>query len=909
MSDESQDSHPIQSSWARRSDEVLGTLGTDPEQGLSGSEANRRLEGVGPNKLREKERTSITELIVDQFKSAVVWLLLVAAAVALGFGETIEAAAIGVVLVLNAGIGFFTEYGAVRSMEALQKMTEIDARVRRGGEVVSVSARDLVPGDVVVLEQGAVVPADLRLFDSEDLQIDESALTGESVPVDKHTEPVAKETPLADRQSMAYKGTAVTRGAAEGVVVATGMASELGEVASLVQTAESGQTPLEQRLDRLGNKLVWLVVVTGAAVAGAGVMAGRDTFLMIETGIALAIAAVPEGLPIVATVALSYGMWQMKKRHALIRQLPSVETLGATTLIMTDKTGTLTENRMTVRAMLWDDLRVSIAGDDGEEDRDTGEKYLEVDGGRVELEERPGLERAARTAVLANSATDEDLADERQEGEAGADPMELALLEFGAGLGISRRQLLEERPLVRTEPFDRETQMMATFHEGEDGIFVAVKGAPEAVLAACERGYGNEESFDESARREWRERNERLADEGLRVLGLATRRVSSTEVAPYENLEWLGLVGMWDPPRREIRSVLDQCQAAGIRVVMVTGDHPSTARNVAEAVGLIDQNGEPVTSDEIGDFEALEDDERRRLLETEIFARVTPAQKLSLIDLHQAGGQVVAMTGDGVNDAPALQSADIGIAMGQRGTEVAREASDMVLLDDAFESIVAAIEQGRVIFENIRRFVIYLLSGNVGEILAVGGASVVGAPLPLLPLQILYLNILNDVFPALALGVGPGSGEEMDEPPREAGTAILEAEHWCEIAGYGLVIAGTVGGAFAYVLGPMEMSTGRAVTVSFLTLSVTRLVHVFNMRKPASAILSNEITRNSWVWGALGLDIGLLAFAVYYPPMADVLSVEPPGAEGWLVVAVAAMVPLILGQLYLSVRNRPGTER
>ncbi len=904
MAEPTESRDPIESPWARSLGEVVEALETDAGEGLSPEDAARRLEEIGPNKLREKERASIGELIVGQFKSAVVWLLLVAAAVALGFGETIEAAAIGVVLLLNAGIGFFTEYGAVRSMEALQKMTEIETVVRRGGAEESVSARDLVPGDLVVLAQGAVVPADLRLIEIEDLQVDESALTGESVPVDKHPEAVDEQVPLAERTGMAYKGTAVTRGRAVGVVVSTGMQTELGEVSSLVQSAESDQTPLEQRLDRLGNRLVWMVVVTGAAVAGSGLMAGRETFLMIETGIALAIAAVPEGLPIVATVALSYGMWRMKQRHALIRQLPSVETLGATTLIFTDKTGTLTENQMTVRALLWEELRATVVDDGSESGGESG--HLEVDGAAVELSDDPGLERAVRTAVLANGASDVDRHDADQEGEAGADPMELALLEFGAKLGAARSDLLERFPQVGVEPFERDTQMMATIHERDDGYLVAVKGAPEAVLEACDGVFGGEGPFDEEVRNEWHERNERLADEGLRVLGLATKSVSSPDADPYEGLEWLGLIGMWDPPRTRIRSVIDQCQAAGIRVVMVTGDHPATARNVADAVGLVDADGESVTGNDLGDFETHDDAHRRRLLDAEIFARVTPAQKLELIDLHQADGQVVAMTGDGVNDAPALQSADIGIAMGQRGTEVAREASDMVLLDDAFESIVAAIEQGRVIFDNIRRFVIYLLSGNVGEILAVGVASIVGAPLPLLPLQILYLNILNDVFPALALGVGPGSGEEMNEPPRDPETSILEREHWWEIAGYGLVIAATVGVAFAYALGPMAMSTGRAVTVSFLTLSVTRLFHVFNMRKPSSGVLSNEISRNSWVWGALGLDIGLLAFAVYYEPLAEILSVEPPGVDGWMVVVAAAMIPLVLGQIYLAVRDRIG---
>ena len=844
--------------------------------GLDSEEAERRLEEGGPNRLRQIEHRSVAAILWTQFKSLVVVLLVVAMGVSFLFGQVIEALAIAVVLAINTAIGFFTEWRAVRSMEALQELGRVTAGVRRDGAETVVSADELVPGDIVLLEGGDLVPADLRLLETDRLEVDESALTGESVPVAKDSEPVDRETPLAERSCMAYKGTAVTEGTGTGVVVSTGMDTELGAISAMVESAESGDTPLEQKLDRLGHRLVWLTVGIAGAVAIAGLLAGRPLFLMIETGIALAVAAIPEGLPIVATVALAHGMWIMLRRNAYVRRLSAVETLGATTLICTDKTGTLTENQMAARRMALADRTVALDAD-------------------VEVDDR--LRQAIEVGVLCNGAERDSSGDGQHRG----DPLEVALLELGAEDGPPRDERLDTHPLVRTVEFTRETNMMATYHEDEEAVLVAVKGAPAAVIDAASHVLTDDgtEPLDEAARRDWIERSEALAQDGLRVLALARKSVANAEAPPYEDLGLLGLVGLLDPPRTDVRPVIERCQDAGIRVVMVTGDHPETARAVADAVGLQVDDHAVERGDDFASIEHLDEDLRERLLRAAVFARVTPKQKLDLVDLYQETGQVVAMTGDGVNDAPALRSADIGVAMGQRGTDVAREAADMVLQDDAFSSIVEAIRQGRIIFDNIRKFVVYLLSGNMGEILAVGAAATFGFPLPLLPLQILYLNVLNDVFPALALGVGRGTEQAMDRPPRDPDESVLTPYHWGLIGGYGVLIALTILGAFLGALGGLEMETERAVTVSFLTLSLSRLLHVFNMRASGSGLFDNEIARTPYVWGALALCVSLLLLAVYWPPLASILSVVPPGLDGWLLIGGASLVPLIGGQIYL----------
>jgi Ca2+-transporting ATPase len=816
--------------------------------GLTAHAVLERLKRHGPNRLHELRPRSAWWILADQFRSLLVALLAAAAGLSLAFGRGPEALAISVVLLLNGAIGFASELRAVRSMEALRRLGHVRTKVRREGRLQVIDAADLVPGDVVVVEGGDVVTADVRLLAASKLQVDESTLTGESAPRSKATAALAAGAVLAERRNMLFKGTSVTRGAGEGVVVGTGMATELGRITRLVEQAKGEVTPLEKRLDQLGQRLVWLTLVVAAAIVASGLAAGRDWLTVVQTGIALAVASVPEGLPIIATLALARGMRRMARRNALVNRLSAVETLGATGIVFTDKTGTLTENRMTVV-----ELALSEAGA-------PAQSALR--------------RRALEVAVLCNDAA--------LDGAAGVgDPLELALLAAGRDAGIERASLLAAAPEVREVAFDPALKMMATVHGSNGSYRVAVKGAPESVLALCARvaTAAGERHLDDAARASWSKRNEEMAANGLRVLALAERSVADAGAEVYEDLTWLGLVGLLDPPRHDVRAAIAACRRAGIRVVMLTGDQPATARTIARAVGIAED--EP------------------------IFARVSPEQKLALIEEYQRRGHIVAMTGDGVNDAPALKKADIGVAMGLRGTEVARQAADIVLRDDAFATIVAAIAQGRVIFDNIRTFVLYLISCNLSEIGVVGIASVANAPLPLLPLQILFLNLVTDVFPALALGVGEGDPAVMERPPRDPREHVLERRHWSLIAAHAALITLAVLGALGVAIAGLGADEAHAVTISFLTLAFAQLWHVFDMRDPRSGWLRNEITRNPWVWGALIVCTALILAAVYVPPLAALLEVVPPTPQGWLLIAAASFAPLALGQALAAFGVRP----
>lgn len=866
--------------WARPAGDVVGDLEASPDSGLSGEEAGRRLDEVGPNALREHEVRGPVEIFVDQFKSVIVLLLGLAAGLSFLFGSFVEGWAIVAVLLINAGIGFVAEMRAMSSMESLRKLGTVHTRVRRDGSIQRISAEELVPGDVVVLESGDVVTADVRLVESSGLEANESALTGESVPVEKGVEPVSGEAPLAERSSMLFKGTAVTRGNGVGVVVATGMGTELGHISSLVEAAAKEKTPLEVRLDLLGRKLVWVVLVLAVLIVAAGVSVGRDLFLIVETAIALAVAAIPEGLPIVATLALARGMWRMAKSNAVVNRLSAVETLGSTNVILTDKTGTLTENEMAVTRVALHRGDV-VVGDGG---------FVFQDG-EIDPAENRALRRVLMTGVLCNTAS--------LDGGGGGEPTERALLKAGRLAGYERSDLLNDMPKVREDPFDPESKVMATFHEWGNNFLVAVKGAPESVLEVCSRVDTGDDVVELSGeeRKEWLERNEEMAEDGLRMLAVAYREVGGRDAEPYEDLVLVGLTGLLDPPRRDVRDSILAAKDAGIRVVMVTGDQAGTARNIAMAVGLAEEGEEVMLGKELDDVENLSPEERRRLIGANIFARTSPEQKLKLMALHQEGGEVVAMIGDGVNDAPSLKKADIGVAMGQRGTQVAQEASDMVLRDDRFGTIVQAIEQGRAIFNNIRKFVLYLLSCNVSEIMVVSVATLASAPLPILPLQILFLNLITDVFPALALGVGEGGPRIMEKPPREPGEPVLTRRHWWEIGGYGVLITASVLTAFGLALGYFAMGTARAVTISFLVLAFAQLFHVFNMAGGESGALVNEVTRNAWVWGAVALSAGLLLLGIYLPGLSDVLGVVNPGRTGWMLILGLSVTPLVTGRI------------
>ncbi|WP_265111161.1 cation-translocating P-type ATPase [Halosolutus halophilus] len=898
------DGNEDQPPWARSVSDVLERQGVSKGEGLAEEDVERRLEQFGPNELHEAERRRWYEILADQFKSVIILLLAVAGVGAFLLGDTVEAVAIFAVLLINGAIGFVTEMRALSSMESLQELTVIETRVRRDGQDREIPAAEVVPGDIVVLEAGDVVPADLRVIDPSRLRVDESALTGESVPVGKTSEPLEGDVPLAERENMLYKGTYLTRGTAEAVVVDTGPDTELGEISASLQEAAEEQTPLQAKLDELGQKLVPFLLVVAAIVLVSGWLRGQNLFLMVETAIALAIATVPEGLPIVATLVLARGMRRMANRNALVTTLASVETLGSTTVICTDKTGTLTENEMTVAAYELSNGSVEVTG--------TGldtEGAFQHGGQKRDEPQDPVLREALEVGVLCNNAS---VTESDGEVEETGDPMEVALLIAGLKAGLDRDHVLEEMPERREVAFDPSAKMMATYHDLDGRYTVAVKGAPEAVVESSTRVVTGDdtEELSSSERDAWLEKSDRMAEDGLRVLALGRKEVDDTEDAPYENLSLIGLVGFIDPPREEVRSTIQGCQDAGMRVVMATGDHAGTARNIAQSVGLVDADDvEVVEGRELDDPENLSQEERDRFVNAEVFARVAPENKLDLIDLHQSVGSIVAMTGDGVNDAPALKSADIGVAMGQRGTQVAQEASDMVLRDDNFESIYHAVREGRIIFNNIRKFVLYLMSCNLSELLAILIAALLAFPLPLLPLQILFLNVVTDIFPAFALGTCEGSEDIMDRPPRDPDEPIMTRTNWTELGFYGVLISVATIGAFVIAGGMYAggMETEEAVTVSFLTLAFAQLWHVFDVREITSGTLRNEITTNLYIWGALGLSTLILVGAVYLPGISLALSTAPIGLDGWLVVLGMSLIPLVVGQGEREFRRRFGT--
>ena len=905
-----QGKHPrLDLPWSRRAEDVLKSLNVEEEGGLSPQRVKEARSRYGKNWLRETRVRSAWAILAAQFKSVIMILLSVAAGLSFAFSQWIDGIAIVVAMFINAAIGFFTELQAVRSMESLQSMDRVTARVRRDGRPAEISAEEIVPGDIIIVESGNLITADVRITEASKLQVNESPLTGESLPVDKQVEPVAADAILAERASMLYKGTAVSRGSGEGVVVATGMDTEIGTIASLVQEAREEEDPLEKRLNRLGKKLVWIVIAIAAVVAAAGILAGRELFLMIETAIALAVAAIPEGLPIVATVALARGMQRMAKRNALVRRLSAVQTLGSTSVIFSDKTGTLTENQMTVTRILLPEGEVRITG--------TGidlHGEIRQNEGKIDPSLDQALEGLFQVSVLCNNAS-LNMRNEEQFGIHGedetvgdpevspiGDPLEIALLVAAAKAGVWKDEVGSAKPEVREVSFDPDVKMMATVHES-DGVYeFAVKGAPEAVLSVCTSigSRENEKKLTEEERSRWLCSNREMAAQGQRMLAAAWKRSRSLREDPYRDLTFIGLISLQDPPRKGIKTSVNDCMKAGIRVIMVTGDQEPTALHVGREIGLIDEGADTRTLPGKGlkEPDELSREERERILKTSIFTRVSPEQKLNLISIHQESGSIVAMTGDGVNDAPALKKANIGVAMGKRGQQVAKEAADVILRDDAFSSILVAVRYGRTIFENIRKFVLYLLSGNVGEILIVAFASLIGAPLPLLPLQILFLNAINDAFPALALGMGEGDSRIMERQPHPSHEPIMTRNHWISIGVYGAIIALAVLAAFFIALNVLGLDKTGAVTVSFLTIALSRLWHVFNMREDDSGILKNQVTRNRYVWGALALCTALILSGVYVPQVAHILEVKPPDLRIWTLILGFSFIPAFLGQIW-----------
>ena len=857
---------------------VAAELRVDPAFGLDAKQIKDRRLHFGPNAVLEIRPRTLWQILIDQFASIVIALLAFAAVISWVRGDTLEAIAILVVLLINALVGFTTEWQAGRALYALRRQTGTITRVRREGFETTINAEDLVPGDIVVLNAGDGVPADARLLEAQQLAVEESAMTGESALVEKDIAPVSLQTPLAERSSMTYLGTSIARGRALAVIVNTGTSTELGRIGRLVSVSTKERSPLELQLVQLGRRLVYLVIVVAVIVIAAGWLRGYQFWMMVEVGISLAVAAVPEALPAVTTLILALGVLRMARHRAIMRRLTAVETLGSTTVICADKTGTLTENRMTVREYYLSDGRA-----------------IEVDQCHAPVENDELFEHVLRIGVLCNEASFRSV--EGSENHIVGDPTETALLVVADALVVDISRERTVNPKLTERPFHSSTKRMTTLHRRHDGQhFAALKGAPTVVLDACStymNAEGKSTPLDRGVLYRFNGANAAMASRALRVLALAVKHFDDGYVSD-EDLEtgytFLGFVGMVDPPRPHVKESIREAQLAGIRTVMLTGDQINTGRAIAQELGL--GQGNPVA---IHARELVEADQIR-LAElaqnSDVFARVSPEDKLRIVEALQASGEVVAVTGDGVNDAPALKRANIGIAMGQRGTEVAKEAADVVLSDDNFETILRAVESGRTIYANINKFVHLMFSKNLAEVFVIFTAIVSGWPLPLLPLQILWMNLVTDVFPALALAVEPTSPEIMKRPPRSSRASLLSMPFLRLIAWQAALLAIIALIAYAWAL--CRYGTGEhARTIALLVLIGVQIGHMFNCRSRTRSILSGMFS-NPMVWLATLIVISLQLAAVYLGPLARVLGTVAPSMFDWVIVVSCVLIPVAI---------------
>jgi Ca2+-transporting ATPase len=868
---------------------------------LTEAEAIRRRGRFGPNRLGEVRGRSSLVILLAQFQNLIVLLLLAAALVAFALGENVEATAILVVIVLNAVVGFLTEWKAEQALASLQKQSVPVAHVVRDGVERQVPAADLVPGDLVVLAAGIRVPADGRIIEAARLQIQEATLTGESQAVGKRPDPVPDPgAALGDRSCMAFMGTTVTDGRGRLLVTATGMRTEVGKIGIMIEEAGSRETPLERKLDRLGRALIGIVLALCGVIVLAGWLRGIDLLHMLEVGISLAIAAVPEGLPAVATMTLAVGMQRMARMRALIRRLPAVEALGSVTVICTDKTGTLTRNEMTVQAIVLDGRRVRVTGSGY---APVGE-FLAPDGTRIDPGSDARLGLALRIGALCNDAR----VDRASGGESIlGDPTEAALLIAAEKAGMTAAILHRDYPRIDELPFDSHTKRMATVHRSPAGTPVAfIKGSPGTLLdlSSAHLGEAGVEPLTESDRERHLGWNRELAGAALRVLGLAYRELPEghSRADLERELVFVGLVGMIDPLRDEVKGAIATCREAGIRTVMITGDQPPTAAEIGRQLGLDrDPLGRPLAVVHARELEGLDAAGLDRVVSTTgVFARVSPKHKLRLVEALQRRDEVVAMTGDGVNDAPALKQADIGVAMGIKGTEVAKETAAMIITDDDFATIVSAVEQGRIIYANILKFIHYLFSCNFSEILTVFVAILVGWPLPLGALQILWLNMITDVFPALALALEPSAPDMMRRPPRDSREGLVNWRFLGLVAWQGAMLAGLTLLAFGLGMrwhGTEPDGLRRAMTMAFLTLALVQVAHAFNARSQRRSVFTTRLFTNGWLWGAVLGCVLLQVASVSLPLLRRVLHTVPPTASEWLVISACSLAPVGIVEL------------
>ena len=865
---------------------AIAQLSSDP-RGLEEKEVKVRLGQFGYNELETEKKPSSVALFLHQFKNVLVVILLAATLISLAVGETVDALVILVIILFVSLLGFFQEYRAERALEALKKMAAHSATVMRGGIESEIPARELVPGDIVVLSVGDKIPADIRLIEAINLQVDEAALTGESVPSEKTVNSVPQDAPLADRTCVVYAGTIISYGRGRGVVISAGKQTEFGKIATMMQATPKAKTPLELRMERVGSVLGAIMISVSVLVMLLGLARGSPLLEMFLWAVSLAVAAVPEALPAVVTGGLAIGVRRMAKRNAIVRRLPAVETLGSTTVICSDKTGTMTKGEMTVR-------RINI-GEDLYEATGTGYESkgeIRKDGSPVLNDD---LSLMAKVSSLCNDASWNIANFPKIVG----DPTEVALLVLAAKTNENVGNLRSDYPRIFEVPFTSERKRMTTVHRSPDGqLLYCMKGAVETVLPCCEAVYvqGKSVLLDGNVTRRIHSAAEQMARDALRVLAFAykTARIDpqdSSEEVSEKGLVFLGLMGMIDPPRDEIKEAIQKCEDAGIRVVMITGDHAGTAEAIAKELNLLNRGEKTITGTQL---DALQPEEFDQIVDdVAVYARVSPEHKLRIVATLKKQGHIVAMTGDGINDAPALKNADIGIAMGITGTDVTKEAADVVLADDNFASIVAAVEEGRAIYDNVRKYLTFLLSANIGELLIMLSAGLIGYPLPLLPVHLLFINLATDGLPAIALGIDPPVEDLMRMPPRDPKLSIFSGlKVW--IAGIAILFTAVMMSLFAHNLGSKSLHEARSLV--FASIILFELAFSFSCRSQSRTIFEVGLTGNKYLVAAVLSQLALLALIFYTPSLAPLFDVFPLTLEDWTLVIPAGLSGFVLAE-------------
>lgn len=888
---------------------VAEELSLDVKKGLSKDEVGKRLEKYGYNELKEKEKEPLWVKIAKQLKDFLVIILIIASIVSGLVGEVSDAIVIIAIVIVNAVLGVVQEGKAEKALDALKKMSAPNARVYRDGHIEIIQAKNLVPGDLVLIEAGDSIPADLRLFESANLKVEEASLTGESVPSDKDaSKAFDSEVSIGDRVNMAYMSTIVTYGRGKGIVVSTGINTEIGRIAEAIQSFGDETTPLQLKLNELGKWLGIACIIICAMVFAIGLIRGGDLLEMFMVSISLAVAAIPEGLPAVVTIVLALGMKRMVQRNAIVRKLLAVETLGCVTVICSDKTGTLTQNEMTVVRAFTGGTVYKVSGQGY---NPTGEFTLEDS--NIDPETEPGLKLLFSSGVLCNDSMLEQKNVEENLWEIVGDPTEGALVVASAKAGYEKVKMNEDFGRVQELPFDSERKMMTTFHKDfvANKIVSFTKGAPDIILNRCTKIYqnGSAVTLTEALRQQIAKVNSEFAGEALRVLAFTYREYDTLPQAiNSENIEndliFVGLMGMIDPARVEAFEAIKTCKAAGIKAVMITGDHRDTAVAIAKDLGLMTENSGVLTGSEL---DKMSDEELyNRVESTSVYARVSPDHKVRIVDMLKKRGHIAAMTGDGVNDAMALKKADIGVSMGITGTDVAKGTADIILMDDNFATIVSSVEEGRIIYSNIRKFVFFLLSCNVGEILIVFISILMNLPVPLLPIQLLWLNLVTDSFPALALGTEKGDPDIMKQKPRDAKEPILNKSMVIGIVVQSLALLAAVLTAYIWALNKYaggvntitENGLLMARTIAFTTLISAELIRAYSSRSERHSIIKLGVFSNKiLVWASL-LSFVLLLIVIYIPFLQPVFKTYSLSINDWLVVASLCAIPLLAGELY-----------